>query len=483
MAGKQDSDIEIEIVSINDSTPFTEKAHVPNEREIVDAVVKIWKEDPSTETLGISKLHVLLKQKNSSWNVSEKRFKALLRKFGLLWSADLEQYSYTKEVTSHLTPEIRLPDKVILKMTHEKGKGLFAADDIKEGELLWEESPLFLVPPLAHTELISSGKACSYCGRLANDTSRSKAGISVLEGLDCNLCQETWCSLHCKKSNQALHSLLKHPSHGGLASKQRFDSAAFSKLTEFCIKKQWSGLYAIALVHANCLLDKSGTLTAQFNSMARVSQRVRYKALNSSAGAFDSLQGGALFVAEEQEQLWSKGYKIFCDIFPAHEEYSCVLYEEFMFMMGCYNINNLDSSVYLLQSLLNHDCSPNIKVVISPNRYEGLKVYSSRNIRGGEELYTSYVSPSHTLQQRRRELRVNWGFICKCHKCENDLSFQQRRKSSSSRSLNERSELRQFLQNTADEGGRDEFELDIPVDFNGERRKSVRFDDRVLRVT
>ena len=50
--------------------------------------------------------------------------------------------------------------------------------------------------------------------------------------------------------------------------------------------------------------------------MARVSQDVRYKALNSSAGTFDSLNGGALFVQEQQEHLWKIGYEKFLRVFP-----------------------------------------------------------------------------------------------------------------------------------------------------------------------
>lgn len=470
----------IEVVAINDFIPTPTQSNVPHERQVVDGVIAIWKEDPSTESLGISKLHAILKKKHSNWNVSEKRVKMLLKKYGLLL-ADTEQYTYAKEITSQPTPHVTLPNKVNLIMTVKRGKGLYAKCDIKNGELLWEELPLFLIPPLAHTELIGSGKACTYCGKLANDSSRSKSGISVLRGLDCNSCQETWCSLQCKKLNQLLHSSLKHPLHGGPLSR-KIDPNAFADLTEYCIKEQWSGLYAITLIYADCLLDKSGVLSAQFNAMARVSQAVRYKALKSSAGAFDSMQGGALFVEELQEQLWSKGYELFCKVFPKAKTQGYILYEEFMFMMGTYNINNLDSSVYLLQSHLNHHCSPNTKVVTSHKRFEGLKVYAARDIRSGEELNTTYVNPTHTVQQRLRELRVNWGFLCKCQKCKDDLNLQQRRKSSNS-SMNDRKEIKKFLDKASQGMSDKEFELGAPLDFNGERRKSVRFDEKVLKVT
>lgn len=478
----EDIDKGIEVVAINDIGPKSNQQVVPYERQIVEAVIAIWKEDPSTESLGISKLYNILKKKNGNWSVSEKRVKTLLKKYGLLTVPDSEQYTYAKYITSQPTPNLSLPPQVDLVMTAKRGKCLYAKCDLKKGDLIWEELPLFLIPPLAHTELVSSGKACTYCGKLANDSSRSKAGISVLRGLDCNFCLETWCSLQCKKQNQSLHSSLKHP-HGSLLLSKRIDPSAFAELTEYCIKEQWSGLYAVALIYANCLLDKSGILSAQFKAMARVSQSVRYKALKSSAGAFDSMQGGALFVEEQQEQLWTEGYGLLCNVFPKSSSEGNLLFDEFMYMMGTYNINNLDSTVYLLQSHLNHNCSPNCKVETSLKRYEGLKVYAARDIRSGEELTTTYVNPAHTVQQRSRELRVNWGFLCKCQKCKDDLSAQQRRKSSGSASLNDRKDIKKLLDKTSEEIGGGELDLEIPLDFNGERRKSVRFDEKVLKVS
>ena len=76
--------------------------------------------------------------------------------------------------------------------------------------------------------------------------------------------------------------------------------------------------------------------------------------------------------------------------------------------MGTYNINNLDSNVFLIQSHLNHNCSPNTSVETEMQRTDGLKVFAARDIKSGEELTTTYVNPSHTVHQRQRELRVNW---------------------------------------------------------------------------
>lgn len=461
----------VEVVAINDA-PGPDPTVVPHERQVVEAVIALWKEDALTESLGASKLHALVKKKHPTWQLSEKRVKSLLKQYGLLASGDQTPFSYAKDITSQPTPHITLPDNVLLVMTAKRGKGLYAKRDIAEGTLLWEEKPLFLVPLLAHYQLIVSGKACTHCGKLGNAT--SKAGETVLRGLDCNVCAEIWCTLKCKSLDQALHSSLKH---GTRATAKVVDALAFSKLTEFCISEQWNALYAIAMIYAFIILDKLGVKGEQFLAMARVSQKTRYKALNSSAGAFDSMQGGALFVEEQQEQLWKQGYMYFTNAFPKAAE--TVSMDEFLYLMGTYNINNLDLSIFLLQSHLNHNCAPNCDVETAVQKYDGLKVRAARDIKAGEELTTSYVNPAHTVQQRQRELRVNWGFVCKCQKCKDDQQTQQRRKSSAAVQQKEKIEIRNMLKDVAATDG----EFEIPLDFNGERRKSVRFDEKVVKLT
>lgn len=69
----------LEYISINDSSPEEQGPIVPHERQIVDQVIAIWKEDPSTENLGVAKLHAIIKQKHPNWTVSDKRVKQLLK--------------------------------------------------------------------------------------------------------------------------------------------------------------------------------------------------------------------------------------------------------------------------------------------------------------------------------------------------------------------------------------------------------------------
>ncbi|ODV82267.1 SET domain-containing protein [Suhomyces tanzawaensis NRRL Y-17324] len=462
----------IEVIDINDKSKEEEGPIVPHERQLVDGVIALWKEDSNNENLGMSKLHALLRERHPNWSVSEKRVKTLLKKFGLLQSN--QQFTYANEIKSEVTPDIVLPEKVQIVMTSKRGKGLYAKKDIAKGDLIWEETQLFFIPPLANVNLIKLGKACSYCGKLLENTK------STLRGLDCNVCSELWCSLACKKTEANLHGQLKHNVYNpGKKSSKTIDSGAFLELQDYCLTEQWNALYAITIIYANILLDKTGVKGKQFRAMARVSQDIRYKALNSSAGAFDSLQGGALFVQEQQETLWKEGYEKFLRVFP-NAASEGIDYREFLFMMGTYNINNLDSCIFLTQSHLNHNCDPNTSVETQQLRTSGLKVFAARDIRSGEELTTTYVNPAHPVQQRQRELRVNWGFTCACTKCKSDLDTQHRRKSSSGQAST-RADVRKLLADTSKELGEGSIELGIP-EQSGERRKSVRFDEKVVAV-
>lgn len=103
---------------------------------------------------------------------------------------------------------------------------------------------------------------------------------------------------------------------------------------------------------------------------------------------------------EQQEHLWKIGYEKFLRVFPKKP----VEYREFLFMMGTYNINNLDSNVFLTQSHLNHNCASNTSVETELNRTAGLKVIAGRDIKSGEELTTTYVNPSHTVHQKTKRV-------------------------------------------------------------------------------
>lgn len=494
----------IEVISINDKEE-SEEILVPHERQIIDDVITIWKQDSLTETLGVAKLHGLVKKRHPNWSLSEKRLRSLLKKFGL--SNTAPTYNYASEIKSKPDPNMILPEKVHLVVTSKRGKGLYCKTPIAKGSLIWEEKPFFFITPLANLNLIKKGRACTYCGKLLSSgallgaSSIKTRSSTVVRGLDCNVCQEMWCSIGCKKSNSHIHALLKHLTKG---KKNVVNLEYYLELEDYCIKEDWNALFAITLIWAGIMEDNTDEKLTYFKSMARVSQQVRYKALDSSAGSFDNFSGGALFVQEQQELLWKEGFERFSKVFPNSITNGDINYEEFLMMLGSYNINNLDSSIFRIHSHLNHTCTPTVNVHTEISKVEGIKVYALKDLKANEELTTSYVNPSHTVQQRQRELRCNWGFTCNCTKCKEELSLQnlsassnkESNKSSTSRDkvvsgeqkkerrkssikYEDKSSIRNMLNETKDELDGEGIELGAPT-FESERRKSVRFDEKVI---
>lgn len=466
----------IEILSINDAeAKESSEPIVPHERMVIDSVIELWKQDPSTEDLGAGKLHAMVKKTHPNWQLSEKRVRTLLKKFGLM--ANQPQPTYAHEIKSQFTPDLQLPESglVRLQMTKNRGKGLYAMRFIKKDTLIWSEEPFAYIGPLECIKLVKSGSACTLCGKML----ASRMSSSLKSGLDCNICNELWCSIACKKAD-LLHPHLKHSAYlKGAASKKKsmVDSSKWQQLEQFCLENNWNALRSVAVIHALEINDKSGKFHNQFRAMASVSQLIRHTALQSSAGTFDKGDGGALFVKEQQEELMKRGHVIFSSCFPD----SALSFQEFMEYMGTYNINNISNSLYLTQSHLNHDCEPNVRVEFGKNRIDPIKVYAKRDIRGGEELTTTYVNPANTVQQRRGELRLNWGFICGCKKCKSEIQAQEKRKSSfhNKQSSNSKESIKNMLQDHASNEG--EFELSVPTELPV-RRKSVRFSESVIAV-
>lgn len=540
----------IEILSINDKDPNDSNTDVqltPNERMVVNEVIQIWKHDPATESLGIAKLHVLVKESQPQWMLSEKRLKTLLKKYGLL--ANQPKFTYANEITSKPTPNLELPAKIKLQSAKTRGKGLYATTQIPKGTLLWEEKPFIFIPPLDHAYLMKIGKACSYCGKLLS--SRLFDSTSFLQGLDCKYCDELWCSKQCKRQD-TLHMVLNHNEHSKKANTEniKINSKNWTAYKEFCLENHWNAAYAVAIIRIHELIDSTGQVANQFDAFAKIRQDIRYKAHDSSAGAFDNSNGGdgALFVKEQQELLWHKGHEMFVAIFNDDEHK--LNYEEYLTYIGTYNINNIDS-LYLIQSHLNHNCDKNVDVQVESSTKrlcDGIKVFASRDLKANEELVTSYVNPNHNVHQRKRELRVNWGFNCNCNRCKKEEKEAQRLQSnegaaahtvpvstttndqnknekksddkkesngkatpenenrakanastntnnksstkssrknsrkSSEHSLTSRSAIKAMLEKTAPNGDDgDEFEL-IGAEQHSGRRKSVRFDEKVVAV-
>ena len=82
-------------------------------------------------------------------------------------------------------------------------------------------------------------------------------------------------------------------------------------------------------------------------------------------------------------------------------------------------LGNLSRSVYLGLSWMNHSCFANCALV-STTDTDTLELITIVDVKKGEELTVNYLGSAFltdTTIERRKMLRVKWGFLCNCFLC------------------------------------------------------------------
>ena len=86
-------------------------------------------------------------------------------------------------------------------------------------------------------------------------------------------------------------------------------------------------------------------------------------------------------------------------------------------------MNNEGSGLYVLQSSINHSCSPNATVEF-PHSNSSLVVRACRDIRQDEEICIAYLDECHlerSRHSRQKALSSLYLFACKCDKCQQQV--------------------------------------------------------------
>ena len=143
----------------------------PTEEELKAAVASLKKEHPA---LGIAKLHTLVLSENSSWAVSEKRLRRILKnsnsdgpitqRQGLEYApigiprvpGPSSSPSTAGSKTARVYPSSALVEGLdvsrwttaieVKYFDRKKGKGLVAKEPISEGQVVWKEDPFIIAP-------------------------------------------------------------------------------------------------------------------------------------------------------------------------------------------------------------------------------------------------------------------------------------------------------------------------------------------------
>lgn len=477
--------LQIQTLTLNDNgRSLPAESIVPSSQQVCDSVLMTWRELPASEDYDLEQLLKIIKECHSEWKLSVDTLRNILQGHNLYATDENSLQIYSSKVRLPDIPQdnFKLPRNVSVSTSSAaEQRGLFAVSTLRAGDAIFDDLPLVIVPPMEKLVLMRSGKACPLCG---SSVSQNQHEI-IMNGLDCGECGAIWCSRNCRK-NDLTHTSLRHTR----SRSKQINLNGWKKYEQFCKQHVFSAAYSIGIIYACMILDRNGQhgVASKFQPLAEISQRTREKLGDSSnlSGILDASSGA--ITSEDPEPFWTEAFNLFKEAFPESEN---VDMEKYLTYIGKFNINQVSGQIFPLYSFINHNCEPNVRYEIDDKLR--LKLYARKPIKKGEELLATYVNPLHGVKLRRRELRVNWGFLCHCSRCNRELtkrkeqlisptssahhspansfSDKSRRKSSMK---NARPDLQELLKNGK------EFDLEIPDNLEAHHRKtSVRFDNHV----
>lgn len=514
--------LRIQLLQLND-LPYSQQNVVPTERQICDSILLLWRQEPLLENSSIETIQGKLQEAYPYWQMGGIDLEDLMLRNNLYAVDESKLSTFGKFITFPTQLPYVNHKNVFVDFCKLNGvatkldRGLFAKKSFQPGDLIFQEDkPIVTIPPLEKLKLIEMGKCCASCGHSMNKISQRTI---LLQNLDCNDCNINWCTANCKKQHQLLHNLVTH-------SRRSTIPKNWNAFLEYCKSNLLIPEYSIGILltflHLNKLLAKD--IRTKFNSLCQVSQldRLNFSDSINIGGTLDASnrnytisENNLNFTVDVTEysdtnsqdsnnfssdskftfnEQWDKSLELLLNVFPDLEEE--LTKENYLNMLGRFNINKISNQVYYLTSFINHNCEPNVRFEILDNLQ--IKLFARRKIEPNEQLFITYVNPLHGVKLRRRELRVNYGFLCHCHRCENELikynkvindlkknantnhesfllatSNSEKRRKSSMR--NRRPDLQELLKNGK------EFELEIPdeIGIGRRRRTSVRFSESV----
>lgn len=91
------------------------------------------------------------------------------------------------------------------------------------------------------------------------------------------------------------------------------------------------------------------------------------------------------------------------------------------FMIDAPDGTSYARGLFLLCSMCNSDCSPNVSMEFTSSSPTEAVLRSLRDIEAGEELCMCYVNAFKPRSWRRMVLRRTWGFDCVCRRCARSM--------------------------------------------------------------
>ncbi|KAG0713036.1 SET and MYND domain-containing protein 5 [Chionoecetes opilio] len=350
------------------------------------------------------------------------------------------------------------------------GKGLFATQDFKAGDVIFEERPLVSCQFLWNAAY--GYLACDFCMRSLETAQENASRLAQNPQLslpfpeccdtkkdtfiECPSCDASYCSRECRSSawNQyhetlCLRSYMPDPSHPLVMLQEAWKQMHYPPETA-CVM-----LLARIIATVRQASDKEGAtaLFMQFchrtmNEEEEIAHKLLGQEFQEQLESLRTLIEKSVWSSEVQQWLTPEGFRSLvalvgtngqgigtsplsrwvrnCDNLDLSEEERKNLnhliddlYDQLEKEAGGF-LNNEGSGLYPLQSSCNHSCNNNAMPTFPYNNFQ-LVMSAVQDISVGEEICVSYLDECNLGRSRHSRnaiLRENYLFTCKCSKCE-----------------------------------------------------------------
>ncbi|XP_058119526.1 histone-lysine N-trimethyltransferase SMYD5 [Anopheles ziemanni] len=369
-------------------------------------------------------------------------------------------------------------EKVILKTTPEKGRGLYVTETILEGTIIFQEQPL--VSCQYSWNAAYGYLACEYClrpletaernaQRLANDPTimlpRAECcpvESNLVNHAKCEQCGVLYCSSECRSS-----ALERYHAAICLGAEAQNENHPVNVLVDFWKKMHYPPETCGIMLFVKIVGLFRQTVDPQ--GLQNQLQEFVHKSVNEDLLIFHKMLGEkftkqieqlyslfavAFNVGSDERLSWltvdsfkslialvgTNGQGIGTSSFGDwvknvsecamdEKERTSVdqlideLYGKMDTFVGSF-LNNEGSALYARQSKINHSCSPNAETVF-PQSNHVLALRATRDIHPGEEISISYLDECNlqrSRHSRQKILKDYYLFICQCEKCNQEIN-------------------------------------------------------------
>eukprot|EP01117_Protostelium_nocturnum_P011402 TRINITY_DN4135_c0_g2_i1.p1 TRINITY_DN4135_c0_g2~~TRINITY_DN4135_c0_g2_i1.p1 ORF type:complete len:394 (-),score=69.02 TRINITY_DN4135_c0_g2_i1:263-1444(-) len=299
---------------------------------------------------------------------------------------------------------------VELKISPGKGRGLFATQDLKEGEFVFQEVPIVSLP-VGGT--VKADTYCTHCYVILQTDhlasyQKERGGAKPIEYPinRCTTCGAAYCSKSCMQNGLDGHRWICNRLEGKKCAGWALDAVPY-----FGIVAKW---YSIL---RSCQTDAQWRLW----SLLKSHPAYHYK--------------GERWM--EAEPVYQCMYENFLKNAPADirktfsREWVGKTYGKIVlnamtggipapFFIPPDNNTNLSRSTFvlvnLLSSMINHNCTANVSWSYS-NGTCNVIIHTTKEVQKGEELFVSYMGTNIQFEEKKKFLFVNKLFTCDCLVC------------------------------------------------------------------